>query len=539
MGGGSSGPLKDRSSLVRLLGGVDVLTAAGRIQAGGVRTRTLLAALALQPGRVVPVDTLLQALWGDAAPRTAPHALQVHISNLRRLLPPDLIVERCSGGYQLSAGARATDVDRFRELAGQAATELRNGRATTALSYLRTALEIWRGPPLVDVPWERFAGAEVQGVEELHRDVQEDLVEALLLDGCPEAAVGEAESLVRAEPFRERRWGQLILALYRVGRQADALERWRDLRSLLGDELGVEPGPRIEELGREILRHDAALGVAATTPTPQIRFARGATGLLAYQIVGDGPKDLLVVPGFGANLEIRWEDPGLASFYRRLARSSRVILMDRRGTGLSDRDGGIPSTKRRLGTCRPFSTRWARSERPCSASWTAARSPCAARPTPPQRVLGVVTYATWPVWSLVPPGAAAAFDELVEGFDDGLRLDSVIAVMAPSRADDPAFCDWFGRYVRLAAGGGGTVAAVRRFREVDIRPVLGRVAAPVLAMSRAGDEFVPPECARTIAAGVPHGRTAFLPGEDSALWAGDVEAVAARVEDFVGSLDTP
>ncbi len=515
-----------------------MLTESGKLQVGGERARTLLAALALHPSRVVSADSLLEAIWGDAAPRTATHALHVHVSNLRHVLPPDLVVEAISGGYRLAAGPSATDVGLFRQHAAKASYELGKGRATAALAHLRTALESWRGAPLADVPWERFAGADVQQMEEMHRVVQEDLVEALLLDGRPEDAAGEAETLVRTEPFRERRWGQLILALYRAGRQAEALERWMEVRALLADQLGVEPGPQIQELVNEILRHDAALGVAVNVPSPKTRFASGSAGRVAYQVIGDGPTNVLVVPGFGGNLEIRWEDPGLAGFYRRLARSTRVIIMDRRGTGLSDRDGGIPPIEAQADDLLTVldDVGAERSALFGVMDGGAIALRCAA--VAPDRVTGVVTYATWPAWHLVAPSASGVFDDAIASLDDGLCLDPVIALMAPSRVDDPVFSEWFGRYVRLAAGGGGTAAAVTRFREVDVLGVLGRVESPVLAMSRANDRFIPPECARTIAAGVRHGRTAFLPGEDSVLWADDVDGVATTVEDFLEGLES-
>jgi DNA-binding SARP family transcriptional activator len=223
----------------------------------------MLAAMAVRAGQVLPAELLIEAMWGAATPRTAPHALQVHASTLRKLVPNDLPIVGRPGGYVLQVGPGQLDTDRFEDLAARGRAELSSGHGEAAAALLRDALGLWRGPALADVPWERFADSDTRRWEELRQATREDLSDAELGAGRHAEVVGDLETLVREEPFRERRWGQLMVALYRCGRQADALDRYRQVRALLAEELGVDPSPYLRELQRQILRQDDSLGPAA------------------------------------------------------------------------------------------------------------------------------------------------------------------------------------------------------------------------------------------------------------------------------------
>jgi DNA-binding SARP family transcriptional activator/pimeloyl-ACP methyl ester carboxylesterase len=534
---GSPVPLKAGSTVapsgrIRLLGPVDVVTGGAEIGIGR-HARTMLAVLAVNAGRVVSTDLLVEVLWGETVPRTAAHALHVHASNLRKLLPGEVVLDRTPGGYRLRAPDELVDGRHFEILVERARAALSSGDTASARRNLDDALALWRGSPLADVPGERFAEPEIRRWEETRHLAEEELVEVALTDGRLVEATNAAESMVRDQPFRERRWTQLMVALYRSGRQTDALARYHELVGLLRDEIGVPPGPQVRALAGEIIRHDASLGGAATPATPVTRFARGPAGRLAYQVIGDGPGDLVLIPGFGGNVEIRWEEPNLARLYRRLARSARLVLMDRRGTGLSDRDTGVPPVAAQVHDVLAVMDA-AGVERAALfgvMDGGAIGLLCAARN--PARVSGVVTYATWPASAMFDPTSTQVLTGTVATLDAGLGLDAVITMMAPSRVDDAVFTAWFGRYVRLAAGSGGTTEALRRFREVDIRADLVDVTVPVLALAREGDRFVPAACAHAIAAGVQDGTAVLLPGDDSVIWAGDVDVVAAQIEEFL------
>jgi YVTN family beta-propeller protein len=241
----------------RILGPFEVLEDDRRLVLGGPRQRALLAILLLHRGEVVSSDRLIDELWGERPPATAAKTLQGYVSHLRKALGDGLLVTR-GGGYVLQADD--VDADRFAALVEEA----RSADARRARERLGSALELWRGEPLADLAYEPFAQAEVARLREERLGALEDLVDADLALGRHVAVVGELEALVAKHPGRERLLAQLMLALYRCGRQADALEAYRRGRRTLHDELGLEPGPELQALERQILNHDGALTAKAT-----------------------------------------------------------------------------------------------------------------------------------------------------------------------------------------------------------------------------------------------------------------------------------
>jgi DNA-binding SARP family transcriptional activator/pimeloyl-ACP methyl ester carboxylesterase len=522
--------------VVRLLGPVDLLDGARVVHPGG-HARTLLAALAVRAGVWIGRDSLIWALWGDDTPRTAEHALHVHVSSLRKLLPVGLSVEARRGGYALAMTSAELDVDRFERFAASGRAALASGDTESATTALRSALELWRGPSLADVPWERFAEGDVRRWEALHHSVEEDLVDALLAGGHHVEAIGEGEKLVAEQPFREHRWAQLMVALYRAGRQAEALDRYGAARTKLAAELGVEPSPELRDLAERIRSHDVSLAPAGTTTTiPVTRFARGPGGRLAYQVIGDGPVDLVFIPGFGGNVEIRWEHPSLARLFGRLAASARVILLDKRGTGLSDRDGGIPPLEDNVDDVLAVMSEARAARAVLVGVMDGGAIALLAAAGHPDRVQGVVTYASFAAFELLGPDAHELFDAMRAQLDRGVFFEEMAARLAPSHAGDPAFTRWMGRYLRLAAGLGGAAALLNRMERLDIRTELPGVAVPVLALHRTGDRLVPAANADFIAAHVQRGRSVLLPGDDSVIWAGDVDAIAAEIEGLLAEI---
>jgi DNA-binding SARP family transcriptional activator len=225
-----------------------------------MKQRALLAALLLQANQVVTSDRLIDELWGAEPPKTAATALQVHVSQLRKALKADreLLLTR-AGGYTIALESDQLDLRRFERLASEGERALVDGDPLSALANLRAALDLWHGPPLADLTYEPFAQVAILRLEELRLAAIEARVEAELALGHHEALIGELESLVREHPFRERLRGQLMLALYRSGRQVDALTTYRTGRRVLVDELGIEPGETLRQLEAAILSQDAAL----------------------------------------------------------------------------------------------------------------------------------------------------------------------------------------------------------------------------------------------------------------------------------------
>jgi DNA-binding SARP family transcriptional activator len=257
----TSGP----TSEFRILGPLAVVRGDHEVELGGSKQRALLAILLLRRGEVVSVDRLVDELWGEAPPPGAAKTLQVYVSRLRRALGDGLLVRRGSG-YSLELGVDAVDVERFERLIDHGRELLVGGDAAGAARTLREALDLWRGPPLGDLADEPFARAEVARLEELRLAASEERIEAELALGRHDRVVAELEMLVGAHPVRERLRAQLMLALYRCGRQADALATYRDGRELLVNDFGLEPGPGLQELERAILNQDAALGAPARLP---------------------------------------------------------------------------------------------------------------------------------------------------------------------------------------------------------------------------------------------------------------------------------
>ena len=212
----------------------------------------MLEMLALRAGRPVPAGSLCVGLWGEAAPPTAPKALQTYVSHLRRALPPGCVLTT-AGGYMLRVGAASVDAERFERAVAEAAQLQVTGDPRTAASLLRKALALWRGHPCPELAEHSWATAEVARLEELRRQAEEDLADARPAMGDHARLAGDLEAAVAVEPLREWRWAQLILALYRSGRQADALRAFARLRSTLAEELGVDPSAKLVALEQSVL----------------------------------------------------------------------------------------------------------------------------------------------------------------------------------------------------------------------------------------------------------------------------------------------
>ncbi|HYZ76877.1 MAG TPA: BTAD domain-containing putative transcriptional regulator [Gaiellaceae bacterium] len=225
---------------------------------GSRKQRALLAILLLNAREVVSSDRLIEELWGGQAPATALGTLRAHVSRLRRALGTEERVRYRAGGYVLEIGPEELDVERFERLLEEGRRALARGDPS-AREPLREALSLWRGPPLADVAYEGFAQAEIARLEELRLTALEERIEADLLASDHGGLVGELEALVRAHPLRERLRRLLMLALYRSGRQAEALDAYQAARVTLVEELGIEPSRELRELHQAILNQDPAL----------------------------------------------------------------------------------------------------------------------------------------------------------------------------------------------------------------------------------------------------------------------------------------
>ena len=265
----------------RILGALEVREHGRALSLGAPQQRALLAVLLLHRREVVSTDRLIDGLWGGRPPDRATKTVQVYVSRLRKALGDAVLITR-GGGYVLEVGEDQTDADRFERLAAEGREALEGGDAKQAAEALRSALQLWRGEPLADFTFEEFARSEIARLEELRLAVLENRIEADLELGRHGSLVPELERLVAEHPDRERLRGQLMLALYRSGRQAEALERYREARSALDRELGLEPGPELQQLERAILTQDPAIAAPARSRASElVRRGRGGTLILA------------------------------------------------------------------------------------------------------------------------------------------------------------------------------------------------------------------------------------------------------------------
>ena len=276
-----------------VLGPVEVRRDGRPLALAGLRQRALVAFLVLHAGELVSSDRLIAALFGDDASSGAPNALQQAVSRLRRTLgedgsPDQTVLVTRPPGYLLDIAPARVDLKRFEALAAEARRTLDAGDTSTAADQLRDALALWRGPPLADLTELEFAQGEIRRLEELRLGAVMDRIDAESALGRGSDVVAELEGLVAANPYQERLRERLMLALYRSGRQADALQAFRDGRELLRDELGLEPSRTMQELERAILVHDAALDLPARSrPEPQPEVAVCPFKGLASFGVGD------------------------------------------------------------------------------------------------------------------------------------------------------------------------------------------------------------------------------------------------------------
>src|SRR5438876_8984611 len=241
-----------------ILGPLEVRGDRGELPIGGGKQRALLALLLIHPNESLSTDTLIDQLWADEPPPTAAKILQNYVSQLRRVLGDDRLLTQARG-YAVRVAPGELDLDRFRQQFEEGRRAQAAGDHERASLLLSEALSLWRGSPLADFAYEAFASSEITRLEELHLGAQSEWIEAELGLGRHAALIAELEALVAQQPLQERLRGQLMLALYRSGRQAEALEVYRDARRLLVDELGIEPGQALQRLEQSILTHDPAL----------------------------------------------------------------------------------------------------------------------------------------------------------------------------------------------------------------------------------------------------------------------------------------
>ena len=384
----------------RVLGPLEVDAGEGPVPLGGPKQRAVLANLLVRANEVVPADTLIDEVWGDEPPGQARNTLQTYVSNLRKVLG-DGMLEGRAPGYVLVVDPLAVDATRFDAL-------VREARKTmpidpkVAIDSLDDALAMWRGPALADVA-ERSLLAEAARLDETRIGAQEERIGALLSTGLAARAIGELEPLLAAHPLRERLWEQLMLALYREGRQADALAAFQRARELLADELGIDPSPELVRLHGQVLAQDPSLELRGEP-------LRGYRLLEKLGETRSGIRFRAIQPRVGRDVEIEvlhehvagslafverfepeaqavaalehphivpmydyWREPGRAYLVRRYLRGPSLRTLQERGEKVDPDERSLPSSR--------WPPRWRTRIAKGSLTATSATTACCSTPS--------------------------------------------------------------------------------------------------------------------------------------------------------------
>jgi DNA-binding SARP family transcriptional activator/pimeloyl-ACP methyl ester carboxylesterase len=525
----------------RLLGPLEVRAGDGAVALGGAKQRALLTLLLLDARRTVSNDRLIDELWGADAPDSARKMVQIHVSSLRKVLP-DGVLRTWPAGYSLDVDPAATDLGRFEQLAAEGRAALAAGAHAAAAAALGAALALWRGPALAEFT-EPFAVRERARLESLRLAALEDRIEADLACGAHADLTAELDALVLRHPERERLRGQHMLALYRAGRQADALASYQEAWRHLDGELGIQPSGELRRLEQRILAQDPALAAApadrrAAAPVPapvpehSVRYAVNGGASLAYRVFGNGPAEIVLTTGWVLPMELFGDEPGFAAFLDRLGAAARVLIWDKRGTGLSDRvaPGELPTLTERMGDLLAVMDA-AGFERPVSIGLSeGGHLALLLAAEHPERVRSLGLYGCWArtlrapdhPWGDRREDYERLIGEICSNWGDAARL---LRYWAPTSQHDPELRGWWSRALRLGATPTAAEHWLQMMADIDLRPILPDIGAPAVVVHRSDDVIVPVGNGRHLGASIPGARYVEVPGRDHLWWLGDRDAI--------------
>jgi len=533
-----------------VLGPLEV-TADGRpLELAGARTRAVLAVLLVHANQVVSSHRLVEELWPGHPAGKAADSLQVRLSELRKALRSAGEADRLATrppGYQLRVAPEEVDARRFERLAAEGDAALAAGDAATAAQRLDLALSLWRGPALSDLDSVPAARTEAARLDEKRLAALETRAEALLACGRHRELIAELEALTTAHPLRERFWYQRMLTLYRAGRQADALRAYRELRDILVAELAIEPGADLRELQARILSQDPALDGSArragarAEALPPIRYAQTTDGIhIAYLVAGEGEQDIVFVPGLMSHLELFWEDPQTASFFRQLATLGRLIMFDKRDTGLSDRGPADLSLEERMEDLRTV-MRAAGSSRAVLFGYSeGAPMSLLFAATYPGRVTALILGSASARWFPAPgypcgQGTQEMFDALEDIAARRWGQGASIEWYMQSRAGSARMREAFARFERMAISPNSFLRMMRMIHDIDVRAVLPAIHVPTMVIQRLDDRITPPCHGRYLASHIEGARYFEQPGDHSLRFAasGNNEELYVEIAGFL------
>jgi len=526
----------------------------GKLRIAAGRQRALLAFLLLHANRTVSSEQIVDALWGDDVPDSAQKMVQINVSQLRKALPEPRLRTRAPG-YVLEVDDDELDLARFERLVADGRRALSHGDAGAARLLIGDALALWRGPALAEfsVPFAKHEGARL---EELRVAAFEWRIDGDLALGQHRDVVGELETLIAEHPLRERLRSQHMLALYRSGRHAEALASYQSFRRTLAGELGIEPPASLRELERLMLQQDPALELAfATQPHSgpvasagaghdEIGYARSGDVRIAYQVVGQGPLDLVLVNGWVCTFQPGWESPKLAAFYRRLASIGRLILFDKRGTGLSDRVSPerLPDLETRMDDVRAVMDAVGSERAVVLGISEGGTMSTLFAATHPERTLALVLMGAFARMMQAPDYPIGLSDDAYRERLAATEADEWattvtkewLARAGPEILHDAAAVRWYTSYVARGASPGANRAIRLMNNQIDIRDVLPTISVPTLVLYRSDEYFR--EATRFMGERIPGARVVELPGTDHLPWEGDRASLLDECERFLAGV---
>jgi DNA-binding SARP family transcriptional activator/pimeloyl-ACP methyl ester carboxylesterase len=530
-------------------------TALGPRDFGGIKPKQLLEILLLGRDRLVTKDRLADLLWGDRLPQRVTPTIETYVSVVRRQLgarggqAAGLILTE-PGGYRLARERVTTDLERFATLLRCAAA----ARPAERRAFLEAATALGAAELLADEPHADWVIADREHYRALQVQALIDLAECCIELHDHRAALAAVAQVLALEPASERAYRAAMVAHYALGDRDEAVRAHARCAAVLSGELGVPPAPETAELHLAIL-HDvdaatlpglgrpaAAIGrLRAALP---IGYAGPAGARIAYQVVGDGPVDILFSPSLVSNLAATWDDPTYAAFLRRLATIGRLILFDKRGTGLSDPAIDFPGVQERsddlVGVLDVAGSRRAVLFGTCGGGALCLQFAA----DHPDRTLALILHNTaarmlvaddYP-WGWPPE----RYERFLAAFDEAWLGDGTGQVRRnPGLADDPRYCDWFAHYMRLGANPWMSKRVAELNRDLDVRSVLGEIRAPALVICRTEDVWLPAGNSRYLAREIHDTQLVELPGVDHDPWVGDSEQVFTAVEAFLAGIGRP
>jgi len=481
------------------------------------KAQGLVAYLALPAGRFHPREKLASLLWGRSADEQARTSLRQTLSGLRRTLAEhdaDVLVTR-GESLALDASGVDSDVDRIESAVPEhvpCAGELYNGELLEGFSLHEEAFEEW--------------------LEGERRRLREAAIQAMAkeLDHCltseeVKRGIAVAGRLLALEPLREDVHRSLMRLFVQAGRRGTALQQYEHCRRTLRQELGTRPEPETERLASDIRAQ------------PRTEFTTCGDVDIAYQVLGQGPVDLIYVPGWASHIEYGWEYSGYAKFLRRLASFSRLIVFDKRGTGLSEREVGTPSLEERMDDIRAVLDAVGSEKAAVLGVCDSGSLACSFAANYPDRTTALVLYGSFAKrlrsddypWGY----DEAQFQEWLEIFGNDWGGRMVLNTLAPSAGVDSEFHDWFSKFLRYSTTRRAALKLTKLNAKTDVRHVLPAIHVPTLVTRRHGDRAASAGDAEYLAKHIEGAKLVELPGDDHVPFAGDIDRLVDEIKSFL------